>query len=80
MKSDSYRIKYYIKYVNSISGEKNLATGKAICEVDAPASSVLAWRWDFCSNEKMEIHREDNRSVSRYVKELSWNEAINVSI
>ena len=58
MKS-SHRVKYFQKYV---SGSK-VATGKAITEVDASAEDVLAWRWDWCSNEKMLIHRESRKSV-----------------
>ena len=45
MISDSYRIKYFKKYDPTKPGEKNVATGKAVAEIDASAESVLAWRW-----------------------------------
>ena len=67
LKSDSYRIKYFRKRDYSVS--RNVAIGKSVTEVDASAETVLAWRWDWDSNEKMAIHRGDRRSVSRSVVE-----------
>ena len=77
LKSSDHRVKYYQRYNPSVPGESNVATGKATTQIDASAESVLAWRWAWCSNEKMQIHREDSRSVSRSVeKEVSNNHLI----
>ena len=77
LKSDSHRIKYFQRYDRCVARDSNVAIGKAVTEVDASAEDVLAWRWAWVSNEKIEIHREDPKSDKRYiVKEISGNEAI----
>ena len=65
----------------NVQGEKNISTvgiGKASATIDTIAEEALAWRWDWCRNEKMKIHYEDSRkSVARLVvKEVSRNENI----
>ena len=76
IKSNSHRIKYYQKYDPSIDASG--ATGKAVTELDSSAAEALAWRWAWTSNQKMRLHREDNRSVSRSMikEDTSGNEAI----
>ena len=75
--SKDYRVKFFQKYDPTIVGEKNVAVGKAAAKIDASAEEVLAWRWNWCSNDKMRIHREDDTSLTRsVVKEVSMREII----
>ena len=58
--------------------KSGVALGKANVIIDTSAEEALAWRWDYCSNEKMKIHVEDYRnSIARLVvKEVCRNEII----
>jgi len=76
IESTSHRIKYFQKHETS-GATKTIAIGKATTEIDASAEEILGWRWDWCSNEKMLLHREDSKSMSRsVVKEISINDAV----
>jgi hypothetical protein len=77
LKSTSRRIKHFQMYNQSAQKEKTAIIGKAVAEIDVSAAEVLSWLWNWTSNEKMTIHREDDNSVSRSVVEyVSTNETI----
>ena len=73
IKSSSHQAKCFVCY----DGISDVATGKTVCNVDEYAAVVLAYRWDWCSHQKMAAHREDEKSISRsVVKVISQNEVI----
>ena len=41
--------------------QEGVATGRCSDVIDAPIEQVLAFVWDFCSNQRMRIHREQGQ-------------------
>ena len=64
---------------NKLSG-RQLATGKAVAEVDISAEDAIAWIFDYCSRERMRINLEKNKSLPRFVRNDGANSMIAASV
>ena len=58
-----------------VKGESN-AWGKAAAAVDANAEEVVAWFWDYCSNERMASAKNFEKNPRELIKAISDNHAV----
>ncbi|GMI14487.1 hypothetical protein TrLO_g4880 [Triparma laevis f. longispina] len=58
LESNSKEVVMSLKFFPPKEGERTIVTGKAIGVVDCSAEEAAAWVMDYCSNERMGIHRE----------------------
>ncbi|GMH50779.1 hypothetical protein TL16_g00866 [Triparma laevis f. inornata] len=58
LESTNKEVEMLMKYFPPKKGERSVATGKAVGVVDCSAE-VVAWQMDYCSNERMRIHKEE---------------------
>jgi hypothetical protein len=58
LKSPHEGVKMEIKYRLQLKGDTSIALGRAHCEADCTAEEAAAWYFEFCSRERMAIHRE----------------------
>ena len=59
----------WMKYFEPKKGERSIGTGKGVGIVDGSLEEVAAWVTDFCSNDRMRIHREEGESARLELKE-----------
>ena len=60
LKSTKYpEVQMSMQYFPPKKGEMSIGTGGAVGVVDSSAEEVAAWGADFCSNDRMRIHREE---------------------
>jgi len=53
-------------------GESN-AWGKATATIDTSAENVLAWFWDYCSNERLDAVKKLHKNPREVIKHISLN-------
>lgn len=52
-------VKMEMRYFPPKRGERSIGAAKAVGVIDCSAEEVAAWLMDYCSNERMRIHREE---------------------
>ncbi|GMH88273.1 hypothetical protein TL16_g11109 [Triparma laevis f. inornata] len=71
LESNSKDVAMSVKYFPPEKGGRSVATGKAVGVVDGSVEEVAAWAMDFCSNERMRIHKEFKKPARLELREKS---------
>ena len=54
--------------------------GKATTNIDTTAENVLAWIWDYCSNERLNAVKNLQKNPREIIKNIAPNQQIGSSI
>ena len=60
-------------------GESN-SWGKAATTIDSSAENVLAWFWDYCSNERLDAVKKLHKNPREVIKQIATNHNVLSSI
>ena len=69
LKSPCPDVEMKLKYFPPKKGERTIATGKATALIDTSAEEAAAWVFEFCSNNRMRINREEGHPTRLELRE-----------
>jgi len=70
----------FVKLSKKHNREESNAWGKATTTIDTSAENVLAWIWDYCSNERLNATKKLQKNPREVIKHIAPNQNVISSI